>query len=780
MRTPPEPTNTRLPVWAQIGDGLTLLLAVAALRVAILGGIRIGTFFSMSTPWRALVGLVIICGVRHYLIRTSPLHARLWGWLRSAWSLLAPFALRCGRSSLSAFNRTTRMPTENTLHLFALAALAVAQPLFDVVSREPAFFVARNTTAGQLAGLVVILAVGLPLGLVAIEAIFARLHDEAGKVVHAELVTVLGIMTLLPVLKRLSGMDAVPLIAVSALLAALVAFAVHYYRAVQMFLTAMSPAAVVVPVLFLANPDIREAVVVADGAGNPAEVERAPPIVFVVLDEFPTNSLMNRDREIDRRVFPNFARLADDATWFRNASTVSSQTVWSVPAMVSGRYPVEPGAVPTLRYYPNNLFTMLSDSYEMTVFGRFLQLCPAGVCTYDLEVHDTLWDLAADLGVVYLHILAPESLAGDLPPIVGDWRGFADRRRFRDLEGDRRSNDRAVEFGRFLATITSDTSGRLYFLHTLTPHMPFEFVPSGARYRPPRYQGRQVGGARLFLNSDPWLPVVLQQQHLLQVGFVDTFIGNLVDRMQRLGIYDEALIIVTGDHGASWRHGERRRGRTDTNLADILLVPLFVKLPHQAEGAVSDRTVETVDIVPTIAEALGATVPYELDGRPLLDRSGPARLSRTFVQRNYERVRVETYAADLEDLGLEHKLLHFESGLYGVGPHGSWVGREVSSLEPPANGAVTATLANRSAFENVNRDSASLPVHVQGTFTADLVERVSVGISVNGVLVATTVSFLEEGEWMFASMIPEDVLVAGSNDVEVLVLGTVSADGTQG
>ena len=56
----------------------------------------------------------------------------------------------------------------------------------------------------------------------------------------------------------------------------------------------------------------------------------------------------------------------------------------------------------------------------------------------------------------------------------------------------------------------------------------------------------------------------------------------------------------------------------------------------------------------------------------------------------------------------------------------------------------------------------------------------SVGISVNGVLVATTVSFLEEGEWMFASMIPEDVLVAGSNDVEVLVLGTVSADGTQG
>ena len=124
--------------------------------------------------------------------------------------------------------------------------------------------------------------------------------------------------------------------------------------------------------------------------------------------------------------YPNFARLADDATWFRNASTVSSQTLYAVPAIVTGRYPVEPHAVPTRRYYPNSLFTMLSESYQMAVFGRFIQLCP-DTCTYDLEVHDSLWDLTADLAVVYFHIIAPESLATRLPPIVGDWRGFATR-----------------------------------------------------------------------------------------------------------------------------------------------------------------------------------------------------------------------------------------------------------------------------------------------------------------------------------------------------------------
>ena len=56
---------------------------------------------------------------------------------------------------------------------------------------------------------------------------------------------------------------------------------------------------------------------------------------------------------------------------FRNASTVCSQTAWAVPAIVTGTYPIEPYTVPTLRYYPNNLFTMLSESYQMNVFGRF-------------------------------------------------------------------------------------------------------------------------------------------------------------------------------------------------------------------------------------------------------------------------------------------------------------------------------------------------------------------------------------------------------------------------
>ena len=769
-------SDPSLPVWARVADVLTLVLALAALYVAVFGGIRVGSVFSMSTPWRALLGLTIICGLRHYLIRTSPLHERVWSWLESAARTLPSLALSCGRRCLSAYERATRMTVAKALQFFAFTALAVAQPLFDVVSREPTFFVARNTTSGQLGAFVVIIGVALPLVLIAIEAIFTRLHAVAGNVVHVLLMTVLGSVLLLPLLKRADGMDTIPLLAVSLVLAVGAAVGLQRSSVIRMFLTALSPAAVVVPALFLANPDIRGAVVGTDLAPIPAQVEHAPPIVIVVFDEFPTSSLLNSEREIDRRRYPNFARLADDSTWFRNASTVSSETAWAVPAIVAGKYPIEPHAVPTLRYYPNNLFTMLSESYQMAVFGRFLQLCPASTCTYDLEVHDTLWDLTVDLAVVYMHVITPDSLAIRLPPIVGDWRGFATRRRFREVEGERRRNDRSSEYDRFLQTITPERSGQLYFLHTLTPHMPFEYVPSGTRYRAPGYQGRQEDGSLLFLKSDPWLPLVLQQQHLLQVGFADRFIGNLIDRLQAQGIYNETLIVVTADHGASFRHGQRRRARNDGNLADILLVPLIVKLPQQVSGVVSDRVVETIDILPTIADVLSVTAPYEVDGRSLLDVSGPERLNRTFIQRNLERVRVETYAPWLEDPGLEQKLQHFHSSLYGLGPHASLVGRPVSTLDVPPGTPSLVKLEKVSTFNNVDVEAERLPLYVRGTFTTPPTERVSLAICVNGVIVATTVSYLEQDEWVFASMIPEEALIPGANKVQAFVLDGVSDD----
>ena len=794
--TPSNAPGSRLPLWARVADALTLALAAAAAYVTAFGGVRVGDVFSMSTPWRALGGLTVICALRHYFVRTRPLHrrwlhARPWAGLVAAGLRLAALPARCWHShgmrlawlyisqSPEIYKRVTRMSAARALQLCALTALAVAQPLFDVVSREPTFFVARNTTGSQLVAFVVLIVGGLPLALIAVEAVAMRLHARVGNFTHVVLLTILGSMLLLPLLKRIDNMDTASMIAVSLVLGAGVAFGCQRSAVIRTFLTALSPATLVVPVLFLANADIRAALVGVDDSHQPVQVDYAPPIVFVVFDEFPTVSLLNAEREIDANRYPNFARLAADATWYRNASTVSSQTLWAVPAMVTGKYPVTPHAVPTRRYYPDNLFTMLSGSYQMTVFGRFLQLCPSGSCTYDLEVHDTLWTLTADLAVVFLHIIAPDSMAARLPPIVGDWQGFAQLRMFREVEGEQRRNDRSSEYGRFLRTIGSQPAGQLYFLHTLTPHMPFEYMPSGRRYVAPDYQSHMEGGSRLFINSDPWFPVVLQQRHLLQVGFADRFIGELIDRLKDQGIYEQALVVVTADHGSSFLDGQPRRTARDGNRADILQVPLIVKFPEQEAPTVNDANVETVDILPTITDVLSITTPFEVDGRSLVDGPIPDKPYKTFIRRNAERVNVdrhEVLGGVIADHSLRQKLDRFESSLYSLGPHGSLVGRSVTTLGVEPATTEVVTLDDAARFENIDLESTTLPLYVRGAVRGDATERVSIAIGMNGVVVATTLSYLERDRWVFATVIPQESLRSGPNNVQVFVLGSVDED----
>ncbi len=195
--------------------------------------------------------------------------------------------------------------------IFALAALAVAQPLFELLSREPAFFVARNTTSGQLTAFVVCVSVALPLALVAMEVVCRRLRSGLGNVVHVALLTMLGALFLLPLLKRVDVLDTGPLLVAASLLAGLVAVGGQRVRVVGSFLTALVLAAGVVPIVFLANAEIRSAVLRRERAPVPARVDHAPPIVLVVFDEFPTNSLLDRNRTIDRGRYPHLARLAD-------------------------------------------------------------------------------------------------------------------------------------------------------------------------------------------------------------------------------------------------------------------------------------------------------------------------------------------------------------------------------------------------------------------------------------------------------------------------------------
>ena len=183
-----------------------------------------------------------------------------------------------------------------------------------------------------------------------------------------------------------------------------------------------------------------------------------------------------------------------------------------------------------------------------------------------------------------------------------------------------------------------------------------------------------------------------------------------------------------------------------------MLVPLIIKLPNQVAGFISDRNVETVDIVPTIASVLSSRVPYDVDGRSLLDSVQTERTEKVFVQRNRVSVMLENLDADLDDR---------DAGLVGL---------SLSTLEIHSGTDALVRLERPQVFDDVDLEADTLPLFVRGTMTDIIEERVSLAIAVNGVVVATTQSYQEHDEWVFASMIPEEALTPGANELEVFVV----------
>ena len=135
----------------------------------------------------------------------------------------------------------TGLTVAQTLHIFTLTALAIAQPLFDVVSREPPFFVARNTTVFDLVALVGVICLVLPAALVAIEVILTRFSTTVAAVAHGMVLTGLGSLLLMPLLKRGDGLGTGSSIALALLIAGSAALAYRRFRGSAKLLDATEP-----------------------------------------------------------------------------------------------------------------------------------------------------------------------------------------------------------------------------------------------------------------------------------------------------------------------------------------------------------------------------------------------------------------------------------------------------------------------------------------------------------------------------------------------------------
>jgi hypothetical protein len=656
---------------------------------------------------------------------------------------------------------------------FALGAIAIAQPVFEVVANSPEFFAARSTTSMTAAGAALAICLGIPLVLLGIERTIRAVGPRAASGFHAVVLALLSAAIVMPWFRRRELLTWPWDTFTSILVGIAVAVAYNRRRIVRQFFTALAPAALVVPALFFLDPAVAHTFIPSDSWTGAQTIERTPPIVLVIFDELPLNSLLDAGGEIDAGRYPNFAALARDAYWFRNAGTVSSDTVWAVPAILSGRYPTTRDAVPTLGYYPVNLFTALARRYDIFPFLRFQKLCPPRACQSNSAIPaDTVGSLFSDFGLVWLHIVLPQPLTERLPPVVGDWADFG---RSRPADGAEARKGRGGVFAEFLSSIDGRPA-RLHVLHLMLPHMAFEYVPSGRQYRAPDYQTRMENGKRLFERASAAYADALHQRHLAQVGYVDRLLGDLMARLREVGSYDNTLLIVTADHGASYREGQARREPQEHNLSDIVQVPLFMKLPGRQPGEAVDRIVETVDIFPTILDVLAAKVSYRLDGRSLINSRIPERSARTFVFRDRSTVvpRSVKDAPAERAASLARKVQRFGSGdltgLYAPPGVRHVLGMKPDSTVLPRAPDVQITIHDRARFAAVELSRDPLPLYIRGLLNTQRSEPLDIAVVVNGQVAAVARSYRERGAHVFGTLIPETSLRDGNNTVDAFVV----------
>jgi arylsulfatase A-like enzyme len=170
------------------------------------------------------------------------------------------------------------------------------------------------------------------------------------------------------------------------------------------------------------------------------------------------------------------------------------------------------------------------------------------------------------------------------------------------------------------------------------PHLPFvapkkywdlykreELVPASNPFRPknaPDQAMHEFNELRHYRDIpakgplSPKLALTLQHGYYACVSFTDAMIGRVLNELDRLGMAENTIVILWGDHG--FQLGEHALWCKHANFNTSLNVPLIIRAPSIPNGARTPALVELVDLYPTLCELAGVPAPNHLEGSSLV------------------------------------------------------------------------------------------------------------------------------------------------------------------
>lgn len=331
----------------------------------------------------------------------------------------------------------------------------------------------------------------------------------------------------------------------------------------------------------------------SDAAPEAASPGR-PHVILVSLDTLRADHLGIHGYQ--RATSPAIDRFAAGATVFENAFATAPWTLPSHASMFTGLYPAAHGGGHRAPFVP----------------------LPA----------DGPPTLAERLGDAGYHTLA-FTAAGVVSRAQGLARGFADWNEWA------RVNLRSVVpevLDAFASARRAEPEQPVFlFLHTYDIHGPYE-VPRDYRRRPrplppaseaarARWSRQQQMPHHRYLRLEQYQGAAqVIDAYDAGIRFVDAQLSLFFDTLEARGWLDDALVILTSDHGEAFLEHGLYIGHSYTLFDEELHVPLVVRTPGQEEPGRSEGLVDLTDLVPLILETVGLAVPETLAGSNPLTR----------------------------------------------------------------------------------------------------------------------------------------------------------------
>ncbi|TWU05863.1 sulfatase [Stieleria varia] len=118
-------------------------------------------------------------------------------------------------------------------------------------------------------------------------------------------------------------------------------------------------------------------------------------------------------------------------------------------------------------------------------------------------------------------------------------------------------------------------------------------------------------------NDDAEFATEVRKHYAACVSYADASVGRVLSRLDSLGLRDDTIVVLWGDHG--WHLGEHAVWGKHTLFEESLRSPLVIRVPGmQQAGMKTDSIVETLDVFPTLCELTRLPIPEFVDGVSLV------------------------------------------------------------------------------------------------------------------------------------------------------------------